>query len=196
MSWLESTRSCGKLSQVEGLKTERKSANGEPGLDDSPPETGPDSIRINPPTTVDTAAIRSGLELTSHQLSEFTSALALDIGPRPNYPRYDSAAVHLMTIAQALRDVRLPLEVALQTVAGYQRPILTGEGWLACAPTSRGWLSSIIIAVDDLPRWIHATGGRAVFLDLATLAEQAAECWERMRSPVPTRPTEAGTGRT
>jgi hypothetical protein len=182
--------------RVDAAMADNASIDSKAAVSDGPPQPIGGAAHVGPGATIDAATIRSGLGLTAHQLSEFTSALALDIGPRPNYPRYDSAAVHLMTIAQALRDVRLPLEVALQTVAGYQRPILTGEGWLACAPTSRGWLSSIILAVDDLTRWIHATGGRAVFLDLATLAEQAAECWERMRSPVPTRPTEAGTGRT
>jgi hypothetical protein len=101
-----------------------------------------------------------------------------------------------MSVAQALRDVRLPLETALLTTATYRRLILAGEGWLACSPSSRGWLSSIVIGVDDVIRWKHAAGGRAVFLDLATLAEQAADSWARLASPVPTRAAAAETGPT
>lgn len=155
------------------------SADRQASLDGAELEADRPVGRSGPVMTIDAAAIRSGLGLTAHQLSEFTAALALDVGSRPNYPRYDRAAAHLMTAAQALRDVRLPLDTALQTTVAYQRPILAGEGWLSCAPTNRGWLSSLVLGVDDLTRMIHAAGGRAVVVDLDTLSQQAAATWER-----------------
>ena len=164
---------------MDSATVDSVSTDGPAAVNDTPPEAVGGPGHVGPDATLAAAAIRSALGLTAHQLSEFTSALALDVGPRPNYPRYDRAAAHLMTVAQALREVRLPLETALLTTATYRRLILIGEGWLTCAPTTRGWLSCFLLGVDDLTRWIHATGGRAVVVDLTTLADQAAAIWSR-----------------
>jgi len=157
---------------------------------DSPEIPGRDSSSAPAGRSVDTltaAAVRSGLGLTAHQLGELTSAMDLDIGPRPNYPRYDFAAVHLLVVVKLLRDTRVPLEPALNATVSYQAPIHRGEGWLLCAPSPRGWLSSLLLAAGDLTGWLYTSGGCGVVVDLASVAEQAAARWELLRSPTPDR---------
>src|SRR6478752_3939592 len=57
----------------------------------------------------------------------------------------------------------------------------------SCAPSPRGWLSSLLLAAGDLTGWLYTAGGCGVVVDLASVAEQAAARWELLRSPTPDR---------
>lgn len=132
--------------------------------------------------TVSAAAVRSALELSGHQLSELTSGLAIDVGPRPNYPRYHSPDLTRMTVVQASRELRAPLDVALRAAVDYRSQIESGAGWLIYSPDSDDWAVGYVTSGTEALRWLRLTGGRAHLLDLAALAEIAGRLWRDARA--------------
>ena len=143
---------------------------------DAIPSPPPESA---PPVTVGAAEVRAALELTPHQLSEFTAGLHVDVGDRPNYPRFRRDDVHRMTAVQALRELRVPLEVALRAGSDYASQIVAATGWLVLAPSGDGWSIGLTASTHDLLAWLRAGGGRGSVLDLSAVGVRAAADWER-----------------
>lgn len=151
---------------------------GSPGLAIETPASAP------PPgtpaeVTVGAAEVRIALELTPHQLSEFTAGLHVDVGDRPNYPRFRQGDVHRMTAVQALRELRIPLDVALRAGCDYATQIVASTGWLVLVPSGDGWSMGLTTSTQDLLAWLRAGGGRGSVLDLGSVAGRARADWER-----------------
>lgn len=134
-----------------------------------------------PPRTLSAAEVRQTLGLTHHQLSELTAGLVLDIGPRPNYPRYTRQAVTVLTCVVALRETKTPLDVSMRAAHDYRQQLAVGSGWLLVAP--RGgredrWTVAYAASGEDLLAWIENSGGRGTVLDLRVAADRAERHWQ------------------
>jgi hypothetical protein len=129
--------------------------------------------------TVGSSAVRAALDLTQHQLGEYTAGLRLDVGDRPNYPRYRRPDFDLMVAVSALREVRAPLDVALRAAADYREQVIAARGWLLTSPEGDSWSAGFVSNGPDLLGWLRASGGRAVILDLGRIADRAVWAWTR-----------------
>ena len=105
--------------------------------------------------TTGAAELRAALGVTPHQLGELTSGLNVDVG-RPNRPAYRRTDVARMTAVQAMRELRVPLEVALKAANDYGREIVAGGGWLLVSPTDGEWGTTFIRTGPDLVLWLRA----------------------------------------
>lgn len=163
-------------------------AESRPGATTPPPaEPAPSGTSHDEPSdaTASAAAVRDRLALTPHQLSELTAGLRLDIGPRPNYPRYSLSAIAMITCVVSLRATRTPLEVAMRAARDYHPQLEAGLGWLLVAPgpdpAGDRWTVAYAAAGEDLLSWVSTSGGRGTVLDLRVLHTQTQQSWERVR---------------
>ena len=135
------------------------------------------------PVAASAGDLRQVLCLTPHQLGELTGRLQLDIGDRPNYPRYRQREVHLLVAALALRELRVPLEDACAAVVAYADHIQVGLGWLVVYPVADRWIA-IAARVPEAVTSMLLLTGRASVLDLATIAHRCDTAWAQLlRSP-------------
>ena len=130
-------------------------------------------------TSVGAADLRRLLQLTPHQLGELTSRLRLEIGDRPNYPRYRRAEVHLLTATLALREIRVPLEDACEAVVAFADYLLAGDGWLVLHPSGDQWVA---LAARTLPAVgsLLLLASRASVLDAAAVRHRNDRTWSRL----------------
>ena len=138
------------------------------------------------PTGVEVGAstVRERLQLTPHQLGELTRRLGLDVGDRPNYPRYGSTQVHLLVAVQALRELLVPVDDACTAVAAFAESFLSGRGWIVAYPSKDRWVSVAAVAVEALASLLTLTGG-AVVVDLATVRHRSSTAWLRLLDAPP-----------
>lgn len=133
---------------------------------------------------VGAGTVRERLLLTPHQLGELTRRLGLDVGDRPNYPRYGSTEVHLLVAVQALRELLVPVDDACAAVATFQGSFLGGRGWIVLYPSTDRWVSVAAVAVEALASLLTLTG-RAVVVDLAAVRHRSATAWLRLLDTLP-----------
>jgi hypothetical protein len=120
--------------------------------------------------------VRRALQVTPHQLGEFTSRLRLMVGSRPNYPRYGRREVHLLTAVLALRDLRVPLDDGCAAVTDFDDYIVAGEGWMVLYPTTDRWVAVAAKALGTVASLLTLTG-RAAVLDLPGLRRSSDGTW-------------------
>lgn len=130
------------------------------------------------------ADVRAGLDLTPHQLGELTRRLSLDVGDRPNYPRYGRSEIHLLVSVQALRELSIPVEDACSAVSTHRDQILDGRGWLFLFPDHDRWTVAAALLVEDLASLI-ALAARAAVVDLDALSRRGGRAWLRLLSRAP-----------
>jgi hypothetical protein len=135
--------------------------------------------RSEPVVVVGAGTVRERLQLTPHQLGELTRRLGLDVGDRPNYPRYGSAEVHLLVAVQALREVLVPVEDACLAVSTFRESYVGGRGWIVLYPMPGGWVSVAAVAEEALASLLTLTG-RAVVVDLAAIRHRSSTAWLRL----------------
>ena len=133
---------------------------------------------------VGAGTVRERLLLTPHQLGELTRRLGLDVGDRPNYPRYGSTEVHLLVAVQALRELLVPVDDACAAVATFQGSFLGGRGWIVLYPSTDRWVSVAAVAVEALASLLTLTG-RAVVVDLPAVRHRGATAWLRLLDTLP-----------
>ena len=133
------------------------------------------------------ADLRQALHLTPHQLGELTSRLGLEIGLRPNYPRYRRTEVHLLTAALVLREVRVPLEDACEAVVSFADYLLAGDGWLILHPTGDRWAA---LAARTLPAVgsLLTLAARASVIDVAAVRHRSDSTWSQLVSAADASP--------
>lgn len=151
-----------------------------------PPQTGDPSgthsgagVRSPAGLVVGASTVRERLQLTPHQLGELTRRLGLDVGDRPNYPRYGNTEVHLLVAVQALRELLVPVDDACTAVTTFEASFLSGRGWIVVYPTGDRWVSVAAVAVEALASLLTLTGG-AVVVDLATVRHRSSTAWLRL----------------
>jgi len=133
------------------------------------------------------ADLRRALQLTPHQLGELTSRLRLEIGLRPNYPRYRRTEVHLLTAALTLREVRVPLEDACEAVVAFADYLLAGDGWLVMHPSGNSWAA---FAARTLPAVgsLLTLATRASVVDVAAVRHRSDSTWSQLVSAADASP--------
>lgn len=120
--------------------------------------------------------IREALHLTPHQLGEYTRRLDLDVGNRPNYPRYGAAEVHLLVAVQALRDLQVPVDDACLAIRALRTLVTDGDGWVVLYPTTPQWVAVPAVSVEALVSLLNLTA-RAVVVDLESLRVRGRASW-------------------
>lgn len=132
-------------------------------------------------TSVPASRVRDALALTPHQLGDLTRRLNLDIGDRPNYPRYERDGVRLLVAVQAQRELLIPLDDACATVLTYGDLLHTGRGWIVLYPTGQQWAAVAVASAEALASLLTLTA-RAAVLDLEAFRHRADVAWLRLRS--------------
>ena len=127
------------------------------------------------------SAVREGLQLTPHQLGELTRRLSLDVGDRPNYPRYGRPEIHLLVSVQALRELLIPVEDACAAVSAYRRQFVDGRGWIFLFPDRDRWTAVAAVSADALTS-LMTLAGRAAVVDLDSLRLRSDIAWLRLLS--------------
>jgi len=127
------------------------------------------------------AELRQALQVTSHQLGELTSRLSLDIGDRPNYPRYGRREVHLLTAALVLREQRVPLDDTCAVVTAYRDFVQAGIGWLVLYPAGERWVAVAARALEAVASLL-ALRAAVTVLDLPSLLHRSDSSWLHLRS--------------
>lgn len=131
--------------------------------------------------SVSASHLRDALALTPHQLGDLTRRLNLDVGDRPNYPRYGRDGVRLLVAVQALRELLIPLEDACATVLTYSNFLHTGRGWIVLYPTVQQWAAVAATTSEALASLLTLTA-RAAVLDLDAFRHRAETAWLRLLS--------------
>lgn len=132
-------------------------------------------------TSVPASLLRGALALTPHQLGDLTRRLNLDVGDRPNYPRYDRDGVRLLVAVQAQRELLIPLDDACATVLTYGDLLHTGRGWIVLYPTGQQWAAVAVASAEALASLLTLTA-RAAVLDVEAFRHRADVAWLRLRS--------------
>ncbi len=142
------------------------------------------AVRSPASFVVGAGTVRERLLLTPHQLGELTRRLGLDVGDRPNYPRYGSTEVHLLVAVQALRELLVPVDDACTAVTTFQASFLSGRGWIVLYPSTDRWVSVAAVALEALASLLTLTG-RAVVVDLAAVRHRSATAWLGLLDTLP-----------
>jgi hypothetical protein len=127
--------------------------------------------------------LREGLQLTPHQLGELTRQLGLEVGDRPNYPRYGFDQVRLLVAVKALRELHIPVEDACRAVHTCQDSLASDLGWIVMYPAQEKWVAHTAATTDALLSLLTLTA-RAVTVDLPALRDRSHTVWLRLTHAV------------
>ena len=174
------------MMMIVGTDGDTWSLSAGASIADQPTESSPPSNgATHSPAAVSVSAgqLRDGLQLTPHQLGEITRRLGLDVGDRPNYPRYRRAEVHLVVAVQAIRELLVPVEDACVAVTTFGELFLLGRGWIVLYPADDRWVAVAARAAEALASLLTLTG-RAVVVDLSALRHRGDTAWLHLLTTV------------
>ena len=166
----------GRDSEADQLPTRQiESLDQRLGTEHDSPSLSPSPASV----TVSAGVVRHGLQLTPHQLGELTRQLGLDVGDRPNYPRYGFDQVQLLVAVKTLRELHVPVDDACHAVRALQDSLASDRGWIVIYPAHEKWVALTAATTDALLSLLSLTV-RAVTVDLAALRDRSHTVWLRL----------------